>query len=390
MTGTTSLRKAVRWRVRCLWRFLVYLGQRFGSDHCLRAAAALAYTSLLALVPLFTVVFISLAAFPAFHGWREVIEGFVFQHFVPAVGEQVHGYLLEFSAKARGLQAFGVALLLLTVLAMLSTIESTFNVIWGVRRRRPLWVRLLIYSSVLSLGPILIGSGMVLTSSMLTLPLMVGRLLDISIALLALLPLTATTLAFVLLFKLIPYRPVPIRHALLGGVVASILFEIAKHGFAVFVTRFPAQQAIYGSFAVVPMFLTWIYLSWVIVLLGAEITQCLATFRMPRGRQPTLPAADDPLYRTCQVLLQLHAAQGRGESLSIQDLRRLVVDGSYAEINAALETLDKAGWINRDDKFAWLLARDLNGLSLRDLFRLMSSCPWAADVAGLASAIGDE
>jgi membrane protein len=371
-------------RGRWLWLFLRYLSLRFETDQCMRAAAALAYTSLLALVPLFTVLFVSLSAFPAFQDWREAIESFIFRNFVPALGEQVRGYLVEFSAKARGLQAVGVTVLLLTVLAMLSTVESTFNVIWGVRRKRPFLVRFLVYWSVLTLGPVLIGTGMVVTSYVISLPLLAGHMLDFGTQLLALLPLAATTVAFVLFFKLIPYRPVPLRHALIGGVIASVLFEIAKHAFALFVTRFPSQEAIYGAFAIAPIFLTWIYLSWVIVLLGAEITQCLTTFRLPRPRQHAVLAADDPLYCTYRVLLRLHEAQDRGSSLSDKDLLRFEADFGYADINAALENLDQAGWVSRDDRFEWMLARDLDRLTLLDLLRLTPSFPLREDVHALA------
>lgn len=374
--GMPSLAQRGRW----LWLFLRYLARRFDSDQCLGTAAALAYTSLLALVPLFTVVFVSLSAFPAFQDWREVIESFIFRNFVPALGEQVRTYLVEFSAKARGLQAVGVTVLLITVLTMLSTIESTFNVIWGVRRKRPFMVRFLVYWSVLTLGPVLIGTGMVITSYVISLPLLAGHMVSLGTQLLTLLPLAATTLAFVLFFKLIPYRPVPLRHAIIGGVVASILFEIAKHGFALFVTRFPSQEAIYGAFATVPIFLTWIYLSWVIVLLGAEITQCLTTFRLPRPRRHAVLAADDPLYCTYRVLLRLHDAQRVGHSLSDKDLLRFEADFGYAAINAALENLDRAGWVNRDERFEWMLARDLERVTLLDLLRLTPSFPTRDDV----------
>lgn len=376
---------------RWLYLFVGYLARRFESDQCLRTASALAYTSLLALVPLFTVLIVSLSAFPAFQDWREAMESFVFRAFVPTLGEQVRAYLVEFSDKARGLQALGVAVLLVTVLAMLSTIESTFNVIWGVRRKRPLLVRFLVYWSVLTLGPVLIGTGMVATSYAMALPGLAGHALNDSLRtqLIAVSPLIATMLAFVLCFKLIPYRPVPLRHAVIGGVVAGLLFELAKHAFALFVTRFPSQEAIYGAFATVPIFLTWIYLSWVIVLLGAEITECLTTFRPPRPRQHAVLAADDPLYCTYRVLFRLHEGQGLGRSLSDKDLLRLESDFGYAAINAALETLDAAGWINRDDRFEWMLARDLDRLSLLDLLRLTPSFPLRDDVHALAADTSD-
>jgi membrane protein len=215
-------------------------------------------------------------------------------------------------------------------------------------------------------------------------------MVDLGTQMLALLPLAATTLAFVLFFKLIPYRPVPMRHALIGGVVASVLFEVAKHAFALFVTRFPSQEAIYGAFAIAPIFLTWIYLSWVIVLLGAEITQCLTTFRLPRPRQHAVLAADDPLYCTYRVLLRLHEAQGRGTSLSDKNLLRLEADFGYASLNAALENLDQSGWVHRDDHFEWILARDLDRLTLLDLLRLTPSFPLREDVQARAGDVPDQ
>lgn len=355
--------------------FLSYLKQRFEEDRCTRAAASLAYTSLLALVPLFTVIFVTLSAFPAFRDWREGIETFVFSNFVPALGDQVRSYLVQFADKAKGLQAAGISVLVITVLAMMSTIESTFNVIWRIKRKRPLVVRFLMYWAVLTLGPILIGAGMVATSYVISLPVLGEGAVThgFRTRIIEMFPLLATTLAFVMFFKLIPYRPVPIRHALVGGVVASLLFELAKRGFALYVTHFPSQQAVYGAFATVPIFLIWIYLSWVIVLLGAEITQCLTTFRALAPGAQNEPAQRDPMRCAYRVLLRLYEAQSDGRGLSEKELMKLEADFGYAAINAALEALDSAGWISRNDVFQWVLIRDLNRLALPDLLRLIPS-----------------
>lgn len=360
---------------RWLWAFACYLKLRFEADRCTRAAASLAYTSLLAVVPLMTVVFVTLSAFPAFQGWRESIESFVFQNFVPALGDQVQSYLVQFADKAKGLQAAGVAVLLVTVLTMMATIESTFNVIWGIKRKRPLVVRFLVYWSVLTLGPILIGAGMVATSYVISLPLLAdaGVTGTLKTKLITAFPIVATTTAFVLFFKLIPYRPVPFKHALVGGVVASVLFELAKRGFGFYVTHFPSQQAVYGAFATVPIFLIWIYLSWVVVLLGAEITQCLTTFRGPAAKAPGNSDEQDPMRCAYRVLLRLYEAQMRGHGLSEKDLMRLEANFGYQAINHALEQLDKAGWISRNDLFQWVLMRDLNRTRLIDLIRLIPS-----------------
>lgn len=356
-----------------LMAFLAYLGARFERDQCTRAAAALAYTTLLALVPLLTVLFITLAAFPAFQDWQRVIEGFIFRNFVPALGDQVQEYLLQFTAKARGLQAAGLIVLIVAVLAMLATIESTFNVIWGIRRKRPVLLRFLVYWAVLTLGPLLIGAGMVVTSYVISLPLLSANPIshDLGLRLLAVFPVIATTLAFVIFFKLIPYRPVPLRHAFAGGIVASVLFELAKRGFALYVAYFPSQQAVYGAFATVPIFLLWIYLSWVIVLLGAEITQCLTTFTAPQvGRNR---GGDDPLYVAWRVLLRLYQAQAQGVGVSDRALFQREQTLGYDALNGALEILDAAAWISRDEDYHWVLLRDLSRVSLRDLFRLTPS-----------------
>lgn len=191
-------------------------------------------------------------------------------------------------------------------------------------------------------------------------------------------------------FKLIPYRPVPLKHALVGGIVASVLFELAKRVFALYVTNFPAQQAVYGAFATVPIFLIWIYLSWVIVLLGAEITQCLTTFRSVQPRRHTALARQDPLYCAYRVVLRLYQAQIDGQGLSEKKLMGLENDLGYDGINAALETLDQGAWISRNDAFHWVLMRDLHRVTLLDLLRLVPSFARPENVRSMASDDADE
>ena len=351
--------------------FLQYLRQRFSQDQCSRAAASLAYTSVLALVPLFTVVFVTLSAFPAFQQWQEAIENFIFQNFVPALGAQVRSYLVEFSSKAKSLQAFGIAILLVTVLSMMSTIDSTFNVIWRIKRKRPLMVRFLVYWAVLTLGPILIGTSILVTSYLVSLPLISESVnsLGLQSKFLSALPVIATTAAFVMFFKLIPYRPVPFKHAFIGALTASCLFEITKRIFAFYVVNFPSQEAVYGAFATVPIFLLWIYLCWVIVLLGAEVTQCLTTYSAVSSRKQS-SIYSNPIYISFRVLLRLFLAQQAGSSLSDKDLLQLESNLGYDAINDALEGLDRANWISRNDNFEWVLVRDLHRETIIELMQI--------------------
>ncbi|MBI4692630.1 MAG: YihY family inner membrane protein [Gammaproteobacteria bacterium] len=363
--------------------FVRFVAAEFDRDRCLSAAAALTYTTLLSLVPLLTVVLIALAAFPAFAEWRGRIEDFVFQNFVPALGSQVQHYLSEFAAKASGLRAMGIAFLVVSVLGLLATIEATFNVIWQVERRRPIGQRLLVYWALVTVGPVLIGASIAATSYLASLPWLTkaGDAIGADLELLRYLPFALSAIAFTLFYKLVPYRPVPLRHAVAGGATAAVLFELAKHGFAFYVTRFPSDEAIYGAFATIPIFLLWIYLSWCIVLLGAEITGCLMAFPATLARHAT-GLYDHPLYCAFRILARLYGAQQRGAPLPELALWQLEHRLGYQAISGVLARLERAHWIGHDDKYRWVLLRDLNQVSLIDLMRVVPAPPFAHGVGG--------
>lgn len=349
-----------------------YLFSRFRADRCTRAASALAYTTLLALVPLLTVIFLTLSAVPAFSGWESAVESFIFDNFVPAFGETVRQYLVDFTGKARGLQAIGVVTLGVTVLLMMATIENTFNVIWRIRKQRPFVTRFLVYWAVITIGPILIGSGLVATSYVVSLPQLEGmnQSYQLERRLLAAFPVITTTVAFFLFFRVIPNRPVPFKHAFAGAVASSLMFELAKQGFAYYVKHFPGQEMIYGAFATLPLFLVWIYLSWLIVLLGAEITVCLTTFNALAPRRHRA-FQTERFYAAYRMLGQLYDAQLAGAALSEKALARRERTLPYPLMSEALEALERAGWISRDEDYRWLLTRDLNRQSVAELMQIV-------------------
>lgn len=350
-------------------------------------AAGLAFTSMLSMVPLLVVVFGALSLFPAFDTWQERIQDFVFRNFVPAIGEQVRGYVLEFTAKAMNLQAVGIVFLIVTVLSMMSTIESTFNLIWGVRRRRPVGLRFLVYWAVLTLGPMLVGAGLVATSALVSLPQLQSRVDDAATsALLRSLPLAATAAAFVLCYKLVPYCRVRTRHAVIGGLAAASLFELAKHLFALYVTNFPSQEAVYGAFALVPVFLLWIYVSWIIVLVGAQLTHSLGVAPQPRAFDPGDWRAGD-FYCAWRVLGRLLDAQRSGGSLSEEALRTAEPALEPSRLDAVLGRLEDARWVARDAHDARVLLRDLDDLMLGDLLHVV---PADADADYGTAAPADE
>lgn len=347
--------------------FWLSLYQRFIENRGAGNAAALTYTTLFAVVPMMTVTFAMLSAIPAFQGVGEEIQGFIFNNFVPSTGETVQEYLREFTAQARQLTWFGVGLLAVTAFLMLVTIEKTFNVIWRVRQPRRGMSSFLLYWAILSLGPLLLGAGFAVSTYIASLSLISGPDAVVGAkTLLAFTPLLSSIAAFTLLYAAVPNTRVPLRHALLGGLFSAILFEIAKALFGLYVRLFPGYHLIYGAFATVPLFLVWIYLSWLIVLLGAELVYGLSQPR--RWRRQPLPRALILLV----VLRLLLARQQKGEALHYAQMQRGGWSLPEDEWSEVLDFLEREHLACRASGGGWVLCRDLHNFSLHQLLECSS------------------
>ncbi|WP_456373086.1 virulence factor BrkB family protein [Thiolapillus sp.] len=342
--------------------FLRRMLARFVRHGGLERTGALAYTTLLSLVPLMTVVFAILSAFPVADRVGDLVQDFIFQNFMPASGEVVHRYLLEFSNKASRLSGVGFLALILVAIMLMSTIDNTFNAIWDVRRKRRPLNKFLVYWAVLSMGPVLVGASVLATSYLISLPMLseatasgFGR------TLLGWVPAFSSCIAFTLLYWLVPNRPVRLLHALAGGVLGSLLFELTKKEFAWYVTTVPTYEAIYGALAAIPIFLLWIYLSWLVVLLGAEFTYALGTWRQ-MIRHGESPAAE--LENMLCLLRKLVAAQKEGKAVP---MRRLQSCSADAEV--LLVSMKNQHLVERNERGHWLMARDAHELTLFDLYK---------------------
>lgn len=347
------------------WRFLLH---RFISDHGFNSAAALTYTSLFAVVPIMTVTFTMLSAIPAFQGMGEQIQRFIFHNFVPSTGEAVQEYLQGFTLQARHLTWVGVALLAVTAFTMLVTIEKAFNTIWRVRQPRRGVSSFLLYWAILSLGPLLLGTGFAVSTYITSLS-MLSSLNEIAGTriLLGFTPPLFNVAAFTLLYAAVPNARVPLRHALTGGAFTALLFESAKALFGLYVSFFPGYQLIYGAFATVPLFLLWIYVSWLIVLFGAELVCNLTSSR--HWRRQAMPR----LLVLMGVLRVMHDRQQRGLPTRHLDAQRagwLLPEDEWLELMELLESQHLACRVGGG---SWVLSRDLNNYSLH---QLLSHCPW--------------
>ncbi len=258
--------------------FAVRAAARMRAIGLARTAASLSFTTLLALVPLATVALTFVARFPVFQHGLDALESFLLKHMLPGSAYTVvHHSIREFTDKATGLTGISIVFIAVTAAMATATIEREINLIWGIRRGRPLGRRLVVYALGLTVGPVLVGASLSLTTWLLTRSLAAMPLQGfVAELVLKLLPLLFTTAALALLYAVVPARPVRWRHALAGGAAAAVAFESAKNGFAFYLTQVPTYEIVYGALAALPVFLIWIYLCWLIVLAGAAITATLA------------------------------------------------------------------------------------------------------------------
>ncbi|SFW10693.1 YihY family inner membrane protein [Nitrosovibrio sp. Nv17] len=350
--------------------FLHYVLLRFMQHNCTQVAASLTFTTLLSLVPLIAIGLSVVAAFPAFAGFSEQIKGFILTTMMPEAANRVIAvYVQQFADNAVQLTSIGTAFLGVTALALMLTIDKALNAIWRVTRLRPLHHRLLIYWATLTIGPLLIGASLSLTSWLIGLSMGVtGDIPGIKIALLQLVPLLLTSLAFSIPYLIVPNRRVAWRHAVAGGIAAAVGFEFMKQGFAFYITHFPTYQAVYGAFATIPIFLLWVYLSWLMVLLGAVIAASLGSWHFAEWRHEA--AQGRRFVDTLRLLRVLTEAFRKGKVETYASLRtRLVL--SFEEMEQILELMSRADWVQQVKAGGWVLAMDPARIKVADVYRLV-------------------
>ncbi|SON51092.1 conserved hypothetical protein; putative inner membrane protein [Vibrio tapetis subsp. tapetis] len=256
--------------------FTKYLVNRVSHDRLTVSAGYMAYITLLSLVPLLTVLLSVLSSFPLFADVGDVLQDFVITHFVPAAGIAVKSALTDFVANTGKMTAVGGAFLFVAALMLISNIDKSLNFIWRVKDKRRSVYSFSMYWMVLTLGPSMVGASIAATSYITSLNFLDSEAIStVYTYFLRWLPFILSFFAFVGLYLLVPNTKVSLRDAAIGALVAAILFELSKKGFALYITHFPSYQLIYGALAAIPILFVWVYMCWLIVLLGAEVTASL-------------------------------------------------------------------------------------------------------------------
>ena len=283
------------------YAFICHLIKRILDDRVTVVASSLAYTTLLSLVPLITVVFSIMSAFPIFDSWQHSVESFLYNNLVPNATGTVQVYIHEFVSNTGKMTSIGLGALFVVALLLINTIDKHINHIWRCKIERGMFLSFAVYWLILTFGPLFIAISLGVSSYLLSLSFMAEVTVSSGgVVLLKLIPTSLGVLGLFVMYVVIPHRAVPFRFALVGACVGTAMFEVIKRLFSWYLSQFPSYEVIYGALATIPILLVWIYLCWLIVLIGAEITASLTEFNQSRcagsqaiiQRQDTDPSKD--------------------------------------------------------------------------------------------------
>ncbi|HEX7984570.1 MAG TPA: YihY family inner membrane protein [Duganella sp.] len=366
---------------------VLFAHRRLREESLPQVAGSLTFTTVFALVPLLTIALAIFTTFPLFNTFRTSLEAYFVQSVMPkSISSTILNYLTMFASKATRLSAVGAVALIFTSIAMMNLIERVFNRIWRVRGERSWTRRILVYWAIITLGPLLIGVSLTLSSQvfMATVDLF-GRVPVVGAIIYTTASLALTTAGFTLLYLAVPNRDVDWQDAAWGGLVAGLAFELAKRGFAIFITQFPTYSKIYGALAALPLFLLWVYVSWVITLVGALLVAALPVVKYERWWHEAQPGGE--FVDAMAIIKVLYVACKCGDTALVgAGAIRLRTRLGFDEMDNLLEKMMAEGWVGRvkveapprvqwgkrvsDGSDHWVLLANVEKLTLAEVYRL--------------------
>lgn len=346
-------------------QFLVFVLKRFERDHCRDLAGSLTYTTLFAVVPMLTVFLVIISSIKALEPVRQKMQGWIYSNFLPKTSIAFDKTFNSFAENSSNLTAVGVVFLFVTAVMMLSTIEQAFNRIWRVSRSRGGIMGFMRYWTIISLGPILLGTAFALSSAVTSLKFLNatygGYQLDFAF-ILSVASFVLTCLGITLLYWTIPNRTVPFRAALIAGVFSGVVFALVKNLFGFIMSNFTSYELVYGAFAAVPIFLLWIYTSWVILLLGVEVSFALTAFasKTTIKRHPVLMFID--------ILELFYLKQNQGQTVTEKELLQILGREEIGRLPHYLDVLEQQKIVAQTSHAEYALIRNLNHVDFWDFF----------------------
>ena len=350
------------------FQFLKFLMRHFFEDNCQQKAASLTYTTMLSIVPMLTVLLMILSSVPALASVRAQIYEVIYSNLIPQSSLQVSKYINSFAEKSTNLTAIGVMILFITTIMTLTTIERAFNQIWRVENRSGGLKSMLRYWTIVTLGPIVLGTAFIASSTVQSLSFLnrqiAGYGIDWSFWV-QVVTVTITVAGFITMYWFIPKARVPIKNAAIAGVIVAIVFELLKHVFGIVMTNFTSYEAIYGAFAAIPIFLLWIYLSWNLILLGVEISYTLTIFET----EEVYPR--HPLLSLLDMLNLVYTHHLEGDAVSEQELRNVLGRKELPKWYTYINYLQDSNLITTTEDSEYVLKKDLSRMTLWDFYRTL-------------------
>jgi membrane protein len=351
--------------------FVKYIISRYQEDGCQQSAAALTYMSLFAVVPLMTVTFTMFSLVPSFSGVGEQVQDLIFENLLPSSGSDVKDYLTDFTSQARKLTFVGVAFLGGTAFLMLKNIEKTLNNIWHANGNRKGLSSFMLYWAVLSLGPLMLGVAFLMSTYLVSYALLIDKQGGLGLVepLLQLAPIILQGAAFSMVFATVPNTHVNTRHALIGGLTTAIVFDLAKSLFTGIVAN-TSHAIVYGAFAAVPLFLMWIYLTWLIILGGAVFTHALSSYQYRDSNEYA------PVLTAVTLLEFFYRRHQQGRTIDEQEIlgskwmlnKQAISSKQWKQLR---DIFTRAKLIHQTEGGEFILGKDLDQVSLYQLSTLI-------------------
>ncbi|MBK2124914.1 YihY family inner membrane protein [Fangia hongkongensis] len=339
--------------------YWVWVFREYFYQGCFNKASALALSSLFAVVPLLMVSLSILSMLPAFKDLQSEFQEFIVQNFIPSASEAISKYLQIFLHNRVGLPVTAVVVLFIISIMMIRSMEKVLNGIWYVKKQRPLVQAILLYWAVLTLGPILVGASLALSSYIASLHWF-GHSFGGYVSLLALLPFIFNWIAFSFIYQVLPYTRVRFFHALLGGLLMAVVFDLAKKIFSAYVVYLPTYEMLYGTLAIIPLFILWVGLVWQMFLLGAVAVKALSVTHQQKT------GIKEPRFEHYLELLKL---------LYVAELNKKRVSLLALSAKVDMSTLGLQKMLNQLEKYNYIIQMNGHYLLISNLERLsVSEC----------------
>lgn len=364
----TELFKKLPFYEQTWFQFILFVFNRFEADKCRQNAGSLTYTTLFAVIPMLTVFLVIVSSIKALAPARQQMQQYIYANLLPRSGVAVEQYLNNFAEKSSNLTVIGVLILFVTAVLMLSTIEDAFNQIWRVKKSRGGIIGFMRYWTILSLGPILLGSAFALSSTVSSMNFLNNNIAGYEMNgafWLWLISSILTCLGFSVLYWTVPNQSVPIRSAFIAGTFSGVVFEVLKQIFGIIMSNFTSYELIYGAFAAFPIFLLWVFLSWNIILLGVEVSYALTAFHATNNisRHPVLALLD--------ILELFYNKQKLGLEVTDSEGISILGRGEIERWSEYITLLEDKDIVKRTQDEHYVLCRNLSQIDFWSLYKSM-------------------